>query len=114
MSLPPRICSCGRIVPHGVLCECQRAATRERNARHDARRPSARARGYDNTWRKARAEYLAMHPHCAMPGCGKPAFVVDHIIPHRGDRNLFNSRANWQPLCAPCHNSIKQRQERAQ
>jgi 5-methylcytosine-specific restriction endonuclease McrA len=113
MSKPPRICSCGRVVPHGVLCECQRTATRDRNARHDARRPSARARGYNHEWRKARGEYLAMHPHCAMPGCGKPASVVDHIIAHRGDRNLFWSRTNWQSLCAPCHNSIKQRQERS-
>jgi 5-methylcytosine-specific restriction endonuclease McrA len=38
---------------------------------------------------------------------------VDHIIPHRGDKRLFWHRANWQPLCAPCHNSIKQRQERS-
>ncbi|WP_180573084.1 HNH endonuclease signature motif containing protein [Agrobacterium vitis] len=113
MSKPPRICSCGRVVAHGVLCECQRAQTRERNQRHDARRASARERGYDHQWRKARIEYLASHPYCAMSGCGKPASVVDHIIPHRGDKNLFWSRTNWQPLCAPCHNSIKQRQERA-
>ncbi|MBO0141600.1 HNH endonuclease [Agrobacterium sp. Ap1] len=113
MSKPPRICSCGRVVPHGVLCECQRTLTRERNQRHDARRPPARARGYNHEWRKARVEYLAAYPYCAMPGCGKPASVVDHIIAHRGDRNLFWSRTNWQPLCAPCHNSIKQRQERS-
>jgi 5-methylcytosine-specific restriction endonuclease McrA len=115
MSKPARICSCGRIVPHGDLCECQRAHTRERNARHDARRPSAAKRGYDHEWRKARAEYLASHTHCRE--CSKSAVtrlatVVDHIIPHRGDKRLFWHRANWQPLCAPCHNSIKQRLER--
>lgn len=112
----PRICSCGRIVPHSVLCECQRTATRERNAFHDARRPSAFARGYNHEWRKARIEYLAMHPHCrecAIHGVTRPATVVDHIIPHRGDTRLFWHRANWQPLCAPCHNSIKQRKERS-
>ncbi|WP_425373960.1 hypothetical protein [Phyllobacterium bourgognense] len=26
---------------------------------------------------------------------------------------MFWNRANWQPLCLPCHNSIKQRQERS-
>lgn len=112
----PRICSCGRIVAHGAICECQRALTRERNARHDAHRPSARNRGYDHEWRKARAEYLAMHPHCrecASHGVTRLSTVVDHIIPHRGDKRLFWHRANWQPLCAPCHNSIKQRKERA-
>ena len=116
MSLPPRICSCGNVVPHGERCECQRTATRERNARHDARRPSARARGYDHEWRKARLEYLAMHPHCrecSKNGLTRLASVVDHIIPHRGDKRLFWHRANWQPLCAPCHNSHKQRQERS-
>ena len=112
MSKPARICSCGRIVAHGVVCECQRSATRERNARHDAVRPSAQARGYNHLWRKARADFLTMHPHCAMPGCNGHASVVDHIIPHRGDQSLFWHRANWQPLCAPCHNSIKQRLER--
>nr|WP_307877464.1 MULTISPECIES: HNH endonuclease [unclassified Rhizobium] len=46
-----------------------------------------------------------------MPGCNGHASVVDHIIPHRGDQALFWHHANWQPLCAPCHNSVKQRQE---
>jgi 5-methylcytosine-specific restriction protein A len=110
MSRPPRLCSCGRKVAHGVRCECQITATRERNARHDARRPSARARGYNHEWRKARLAYLAAHPYCLM--CASPATVVDHVIPHRGDNALFWNRLNWQPLCAPCHNRIKQRQER--
>ena len=38
--------------------------------------------------------------------------VADHVIPHRGDEALFWSRANLQCLCAPCHNSAKQREER--
>jgi 5-methylcytosine-specific restriction endonuclease McrA len=115
MSRPPRICSCGRVVPHDVPCECQRTATRERNARHDARRPSARARGYNHEWRKARLDFLATHSHCrecSNHGVTALATVIDHIIPHRGDKRLFWSRANWQPLCAPCHNSTKQRLER--
>lgn len=117
MTMPPRICSCGRVAPHGVLCECQRTQTRDRNARHDANRPSAAKRGYNHEWRKARLEYLASHPHCrecSKQGVTRLATVVDHVIPHRGDNRLFWHRAGWQPLCAPCHNSIKQRQERAQ
>lgn len=114
MNKPPRLCACGAIVPHGLLCECQQKAKRERNARHDARRPSASARGYDHEWRKARLEYLASHPYCrecSANGITRLATVVDHVIPHRGDKRLFWHRANWQPLCQPCHNSIKQRQE---
>lgn len=110
MSRPPRICSCGRIVPRGVRCQCQQQATRERNARHDRHRPNASQRGYDRAWEKARRDYLATHPYCVM--CGQPASTVDHIVPHRGDRALFWNRRNWQALCTRCHNSIKQRIER--
>lgn len=109
---PPRLCSCGKIVAHGIRCECQIAATRERNARHDRRRPPTRERGYDHEWRKARLDYLAAHPHCAMLGCDQHATTVDHIIPHRGDRALLWNRRNWQPLCTRCHNSVKQRSDR--
>lgn len=112
MTKPPHICPCGSITPHGALCACQAKAKRERNARHDANRPSAGARGYDHRWRKARAIFLAEHPTCATPDCGQPATVVDHIVRHCGDPNLFNDLRNWQPLCAPCHNSRKQRIER--
>jgi 5-methylcytosine-specific restriction endonuclease McrA len=112
VSRPPRICACGNRVPHGIPCRCQREADRLRRASHDRRRPPARERGYDHEWRKARLEYLATHPNCAMPGCGAKATTVDHIIPHRGDRALFWNRRNWQPLCTHCHNSAKQRQER--
>lgn len=108
---PPRICSCGNIVAHGVRCQCQQKQDRDRKARHDQRRPSARERGYNHQWRKERAAYLATHLHCAMLGCNGHATVVDHIIRHRGDNAIFWNRANWQALCAPCHNSVKQRQE---
>jgi 5-methylcytosine-specific restriction enzyme A len=112
MPRPPHICTCGRTVPHGIRCACQIAATRERNARHDARRPRASARGYDHKWRKARAEYLKCNDLCRM--CASQATVVDHITPHRGDKNLFWDRTNWQPLCTSCHNRHKQQQERKQ
>nr|WP_309493912.1 hypothetical protein [Bradyrhizobium arachidis] len=46
--------------------------------------------------------------------CGKPAVVVDHKTPHRGDKTKFWDRGNWQPLCAHHHNSAKQSQERSQ
>lgn len=81
----------------------------ERKARHDAQRPTARARGYDSKWEKARADYLKAHPRCVM--CGAPSRVVDHITPHKGDRKLFWSRSNWQPLCTPCHSGRKQSME---
>jgi len=35
----------------------------------------------------------------------------DHIIAHRGDRDLFFDPGNVQTLCEHCHNAIKQREE---
>ena len=46
--------------------------------------------------------------------CGEPATLVDHIIPHKGDQALFWDWRNWQSLCTPCHNRVKQRKERGQ
>jgi 5-methylcytosine-specific restriction endonuclease McrA len=107
---PPRLCSCGKIVPAGERCACQQASDRARKARHDRRRPTARQRGYTSEWQKARAAFLLAHPHCVM--CSKPASHVDHIVAHKGDNALFWDRTNWQALCAHHHNSTKQREER--
>ncbi|MCW1919974.1 HNH endonuclease [Rhodobacter sp. KR11] len=83
--------------------------TRARKRRHDLNRPSARERGYTTDWDKARKEYLAFHPVCAM--CGNAATLVDHITPHKGDKTLFWDWRNWQALCVHCHCSRKQGQE---
>lgn len=109
MTRPPRLCTCGKIVPYGQRCTCQINATRERNRRHDAQRPNATQRGYNHEWRKARKDFLQVRPDCVM--CGNPASVVDHIQPHKGNQRLFWMRSNWQSLCPRCHNSTKQRQE---
>ena len=74
----------------------------------DDKRPSARERGYDSAWDKARKGYLGKHPLCAeceRKGLERLATVVDHIVPHRGDKDLFwDSDGNWQALCTGCHN----------
>lgn len=107
----PHICSCGRRVPSGERCSCKRVV----RAEVDRRRPSARKRGYDSKWEKARAAYLLKHPLCVMclvVGQRTPATVVDHKIPHRGDPVLFWNSENWQQLCDGHHNSAKQRAEK--
>ena len=111
MPNPPRLCSCGKIVPAGRPCACQIASTRARGRRHDATRPNSRQRGYTRQWEKARAAFLHLHPTCAL--CGAVASVVDHITPHRGDKAPYWNWNNWQALCGHCHNSVKQRAERA-
>ncbi|WP_439137491.1 HNH endonuclease [Roseicyclus sp.] len=39
--------------------------------------------------------------------------VADHMVPHRGDEGLFWEPCNLQCLCKRCHDSDKQREERA-
>jgi len=74
-----------------------------------APRTSAHKRGYGARWRRARAYFLRHNPLCAeceRQGRPKPATIVDHIKPHRGDADLFWDVDNWQALCATCH-SVK-------
>lgn len=69
-------------------------------------RPNASRRGYNSKWRTARAAFLRDNPLCAeckRHGKYTQAIVVDHIIPHKGDKSLFWDRNNWQPLCKRCH-----------
>jgi 5-methylcytosine-specific restriction protein A len=77
---------------------------------YDEHRGTAAQRGYDSKWRKARLGYLKKHPlcvQCEYDGKHIPATVVDHIIPHKGDKDLFwDSKNNWQPLCKR-HHDIK-------
>ena len=72
----------------------------------DRLRGGSDARGYNAEWRKARSKFLKQHPlcvHCQAEGRITPATVVDHVLPHRGDRRLFWDRTNWQPLCKDHH-----------
>ena len=58
---------------------------------------------YDDVkWRRVSAEFLMYNPLCAF--CNMPAQCVDHIVPHRGDFNLFWDYDNYQSLCFRCHN----------
>ncbi|MCD9572201.1 HNH endonuclease [Pseudomonas protegens] len=71
-------------------------------------------RGYDYKWQKAREQYLCDNPlcvYCSKIGRTAAASVVDHKIPHRGDMTLFWDQDNWQSLCKPCHDSVKQAEE---
>lgn len=67
---------------------------------------STTEKGYTSKWNKARVRFLRKHPLCEY--CLKEkrytkAIVVDHIIPHRGNQQLFWDENNWQALCKSCH-----------
>lgn len=64
--------------------------------------------------KRLRPAQLAKEPlcrFCARRGITTPATVVDHIDPHRGDREKFLDPANLQSLCKPCHDGEKQGDE---
>lgn len=74
--------------------------------KHRDVRLSSSKRGYNADWRTVRRMHLAEHPlcvECQKFGRTVLAHHVDHITPHKGDRNLFVDRNNLQSLCAPCH-----------
>lgn len=100
---PCRFPGCGETVELPGLC-----ATHKKDVQRtqDARRGTAHQRGYTSRWSVVRTSYLRTHPFCARCSTDArlvAATVVDHITPHRGDKALFWDRANWQPLCKPCH-----------
>lgn len=97
------------------------------------RRPSARERGYDTKWQKERGAFLSQPENqfcerCKAAGIlnaghlrmdGSPQtnpkrmhLVVNHRIPHKGDKKLFWDRKNWEVAC-PDHHDIRIKQEEA-
>lgn len=97
---PCRYPGCPNLCEKGVYC------LQHMEFSSDRMRGGADARGYNAEWRRARKAFLKEHPLCV--GCmfkGRlaPATVVDHIIPHRGDKRLFWDEHNWQALCKNCH-----------
>lgn len=64
-------------------------------------------------WRAKAKAQLAAHPLCIMceaEGVIEPATVCDHVIPHRGDVDLFWD-GETQSLCGPHHSRAKQAEE---
>ena len=103
----------------GVLVVGGRCALHERARQHDvdARRESSTKRGYTSRWQKARATFLREHPLCQCEECqeGKlrvrAAITVDHIVPHRGDQQLFWDTNNWQSMAKTCHDKKTARED---
>lgn len=89
----------------------------EHGKQHNCDRVTSSGRGYDSRWRRARNRYLKAHPlcgKCRVEGRLRKATVVDHIIPHRGDQQLFWDESNWQPLCKSCHDHKTMTEDRYQ
>jgi len=98
-----RIPNCSELIPRGESYCKVHAKTISKD--RDLRRGSSTSRGYNYRWTKARHMFLNRHPLCELCERPVPATVVDHIIPHKGDQNLFWDETNWQALCETCHNT---------
>lgn len=95
---------------YGIYCD-------EHEKLHRGDRETSSVRGYDSRWRKARSRFLKVHPLCER--CRKQeklvkATVVDHIVPHHGDKKLFWDESNWQALCESCHDRKTMTEDRYQ
>ena len=109
-SLAPKPCrqnGCSALVREGGgYCAVHK---REVKKQVEERRESSTQRGYGYKWQQAREQFLREHPLCECPECKAGelrvivATVVDHRIPHKGDKKLFWDRKNWQAMSKPCH-----------
>lgn len=97
---------CPRLVDHGRrYCDAHTKAHRKQanDARPDYRKWYGHA-----PWKRARRAFLVEFPLCVRCEAKRritPATEVDHIKPHKGDRELFWDRTNWQSLCKECHSA---------
>ena len=71
--------------------------------RFSKKKPSARAKGYDQEWERYRWRFLYHNPTCYV--CGKKSTIVDHVVPGRID-GFFWKVDNYMPLCKHCHDTI--------
>lgn len=90
---------CGHPGCHALTREsyCDKHKQLHERKQREFERESPSKRGYNYKWTKARKAFLAQHPFCECPACKEsghplPANVVDHIIPHRGNQELFGIR----------------------
>jgi 5-methylcytosine-specific restriction endonuclease McrA len=97
--------------------------TKPRLVRADASGHDKTAEPFRPLYSTARWERLRWHvltrdlftcQMCRQIEADTSKLVCDHVIPHRHrDEALFWDERNLQTLCASCHSSAKQREEKA-
>lgn len=88
--------------------------TRRRDDRRSQQAASYRHLYGTARWRKLREWQLDREPLCAMcheMGRITAANTADHVVAHKGDEALFWG-GELRSLCASCHSSVKQAEER--
>ena len=76
----------------------------------DSVRGTRSERGYDDSWLRLRAAYLAEHPlceRCEAEGRAEPSVEVHHVRAFLGREDpLRLDGDNLQALCRPCHRHL--------
>lgn len=66
-------------------------------------------------WRRLSKWKKAVNPlceYCQQAGWITKTEVVDHIVPHKGDINLFYDSSNLRSSCKRCHDSIAKKKDK--
>jgi len=94
--------------------QVKQAAQAERDYdQRRARESETRRLYWTQRWRAIAKAQMNEHPLCIMceaEGIIEPATICDHVIPHRGDVDLFWN-GERQSLCASHHSRAKQAEE---
>lgn len=81
-------------------------------AERDRNRPEYHKWYKTYRWQKTRLAQIRAKPFCekCLPRV-VPAKICDHVEPHKGDEQKFWN-GPFQSLCKPCHDGLKQREEK--
>lgn len=114
-SIKPRL----QVLGSRIAAASSRQETEARRHRERDRTMAWRSWYKTARWQKLRMAILVRDLFtCQMKGCGRieadtSKLVADHKTPHHGDEALFWHDGNLQCLCKPCHDRLKQAEERA-
>lgn len=88
-----------------VHAKKKEAELKNQQREYEKLRGTRTERGYNNRWLKASKAFRTgkVCVMCEKRGVAKLAECTDHIIPHKGDEELFWDETNWQPLCIACN-----------
>ena len=87
--------------PNTDYCTTHRKKTRANRRKHGGFPQSDKWRG-SARFLKEREVFLRHNPICNICKIA-PATVLDHVIAHKGNYDLFWDQTNWQGLCDDCH-----------
>jgi len=87
-------------------CKAHMQQEIEKRKAYDKSRPTYHSWYSTARWKLMRLNYLWLNPlcvECSKSGVIKPSSIVDHIKPHKGNKNIFWDVSNLQALCKQCH-----------